>query len=115
MVLDWRIGMSEKEKLIEMIKNSEIILRYQRLEKVLNENQEIKEKLNHLKSIQKTLVQKKTQGLDIKEIELFYQNLLEEMHLFPLLSEYLTLQEEINEMIQQIAFIIEKGINEDIY
>jgi cell fate (sporulation/competence/biofilm development) regulator YmcA (YheA/YmcA/DUF963 family) len=107
--------MSEKEKLIHMIETDERILRYQKLEKILNENQIIKEKLNDLKSIQKTMVQKKTYGLDVKAIEEEYQKRLEEMHLFPLLSEYLSLQEEINEMLQQIAFIIEKSINEEIY
>jgi cell fate (sporulation/competence/biofilm development) regulator YmcA (YheA/YmcA/DUF963 family) len=107
--------MSEKEKLISMIENDERIKRYQKLEKILNENQVIKEKLNDLKSIQKTMVQKKTYGLDIRAIEEQYQKQLEEMHLFPLLNEYLSLQEEINDMLQQIAFIIEKSINEEIY
>lgn len=107
--------MSEIDQLIDMIKNNESIKRYQRLEKLLNENQDLKEKLEDLKSIQKTLVQKKTYGQDTSQIEATYHQKLEETHLFPLLSEYLSLQEEINDMIQQIAFIIENGINQEIY
>ena len=43
-----------------------------------------------------------------------YDELLEEIETYPLMSDYLALQGDINEMIQAIAEIIEDGINKKL-
>jgi len=109
-------SLTEKQKLIEMIKQSEEIKRYKAIEKVINDNQELKEKINQLKTVQKQLVnakeiQKEKAIIHFQEI---YDQLLDEIESYPLMSDYLALQGDINEMIQAIAEILEDGINNEL-
>lgn len=107
--------MSEKEKLIQMIEEHPEINRYKRIEKLINENKTLKSKMAQLKSIQKQLVNAK--HIQKKEaIETFqkqYDQLYEELESYPLMSDYLALQSEINEIMQSIVAIIEDGIEKD--
>lgn len=109
-------SLTEKQKLIEMIKNNEQIQRYKAIEKVINDNQDLKNKINQLKTVQKQLVnakeiQKEKAIIHFQEI---YDSLLEEIESYPLMSDYLALQGDINEMIQAIAEILEDGINNEL-
>jgi cell fate (sporulation/competence/biofilm development) regulator YmcA (YheA/YmcA/DUF963 family) len=109
-------SLTEKQKLIEMIKQSEQIQRYKAIEKVINDNQDLKDKINQLKTVQKQLVnakeiQKEKAIIHFQEI---YDSLLEEIEGYPLMSDYLALQGDINEMIQAIAEILEDGINNEL-
>ncbi len=108
--------MTEKEKLIEMIKNNESIKRYQAIENVLNKNEDLKLKINQLKSIQKQLINAKEiqKQKAIEHFQMLYDQLLEEIQGYPLMSDYLALQGDINDMIQQITQIIEDGINKEL-
>ncbi|MCD4826423.1 MAG: YlbF family regulator [Acholeplasmataceae bacterium] len=108
--------MTEKEKLIEMIKNNESIKRYQAIENVLNKNEDLKLKINQLKSIQKQLINAKEvqKQKTIEHFQMLYDQLLEEIQGYPLMSDYLALQGDINDMIQQITQIIEDGINKEL-
>lgn len=107
--------MSEKDKLIEMIETHPDIIRYKKIEKLINEHQELKDKFNELKAIQKQLVNAKQ--IQKKEAILYfekqYQELLDTIENYPLMSEYLALQNDINDMLQEITKIIEEGIEED--
>lgn len=108
--------MTEKEKLIEMIKNNESIKRYQAIEKVLNDNEDLKSKINKLKTIQKQLINAKeiNKPEAIKHFDKMYNELLEEIEAYPLMSDYLALQGDINDMIQHITQIIEDGVNKEL-
>jgi len=108
--------MSEKEKLIQMIEQHEDIIRYKRIEKYINDNKDIKQKMNQLKSIQKQLVNAKHIGKEeaVKQFQSRYDELLEEIENYPLMSEYMALQSDINDMIQSIIDIIEQGIEKDM-
>jgi cell fate (sporulation/competence/biofilm development) regulator YmcA (YheA/YmcA/DUF963 family) len=107
--------MSEKEKLILMLKENEDIKRYQRLEKLINSNKELKSKMGELKSIQKQLVNAKHIG-KTQAIESFqnrYDELYQSLLDYPLMSDYMALQSDINELLQSIVAIIEEGIEKD--
>ena len=108
--------MTEKQKFIEMVKNDERIKRYQAIEKVINKNETLKLNINKLKTIQKQLVNAKEiqKQKSIDHFQNQYDALLEEIELYPLMSDYLALQSEINEMIQAVAEIIEDGINKEL-
>jgi cell fate (sporulation/competence/biofilm development) regulator YmcA (YheA/YmcA/DUF963 family) len=108
--------LTEKEKLIEMIKNNETIKRYQAIEKVLNANEDLKSKINKLKTIQKQLINAKeiNKQETIKHYESLYNELLTEIEGYPLMSDYLALQGDINDMIQHITQIIEDGVNKEL-
>ena len=107
--------MTEKEKLIQMILENEDIKRYKKIEKLINENKELKAKINELKSIQKQIVNaKEIQKLEaVKSFEARYNARLEEVESYPLMSEYMALQGDINEMLQAIQNIIQDGIEKD--
>ena len=109
-------SLTEKQKLIEMIKHNEAIKRYKAIEKVINENQDLKEKINHLKTVQKQLVNAKEiqKEKSIQHFQEIYDQLLEEIESYPLMSDYLALQGDINEMIQTIAEVLEDGINKEL-
>jgi cell fate (sporulation/competence/biofilm development) regulator YmcA (YheA/YmcA/DUF963 family) len=107
--------MTEKEKLIQMILEDEEIQRYKRVEEHINKNKELKRKINELKAIQKQLVNAKEIGKTeaVKEFEKRYQERLSEIEDYPLMSDYLALQGDINDMMQSIISIIEDGIEKD--
>jgi cell fate (sporulation/competence/biofilm development) regulator YmcA (YheA/YmcA/DUF963 family) len=108
--------MSAKQELLELIKNNESVKRYQQIEAVINKDKTLKKNINKLKSIQKQLINakeiNKTQA--INKFQLEFDQLLEEIESFPLMSEYLDLQEEINHMIKEVLQIIENKINKGI-
>ena len=107
--------MSEKDKLIEMIESHPDIIRYKKIEKLINEHQELKDKFNELKAIQKQLVNaKQIQKKEaILHFEKQYQELLDTIDNYILMSEYLELKNNKNDMLKEITKIIEEGIEED--
>jgi len=108
--------MTEKEKLIQMLSNDPEINRYKRIETMINEHKELKKKINLLKNLQKQLVNakqiEKTEA--IKQFQKQYDEQLDEIENYPLMSDYLALQSDINDMIQSIVDIIEEGIEKDM-
>lgn len=107
--------MTEKEKLIQMIEEDEEIQRYKRIELAINQNRELKAKFNELKSVQKQLVNAKHIGKKeaIDAFQTRYDALYEAIEAYPLMSDYLALQSDINDMIQSIVGILEEGIEKD--
>lgn len=107
--------MTEKEKMIDMILKNEDIQRYKRIEKIVNNNKQLKEKISQLKAVQKQLINAKQIGKTqaIIEFENRYNELLNEIESYPLMSDYLALQGDINEMLQQVQSIIQTGIEKD--
>jgi cell fate (sporulation/competence/biofilm development) regulator YmcA (YheA/YmcA/DUF963 family) len=98
-----------------MILENEDIQRYKRIEKLINSNKELKAKIGELKSIQKQLVNaKEINKIEaVKVFEARYQERLEEVEGYPLMSDYLALQGDINEILQSIQDILQNGIESD--
>lgn len=99
-----------------MIKNNESVKRYQKIEKILNENEDLNSMINKLKTIQKQLINAKEiqKQKSIEHFEQLYNKLFEEIQCYPLMSDYLALQGEINDMIQQVTQVIEDGVNKEL-
>ncbi len=108
--------MTEKEKLIQMILNNENIVKYKKIEKIINKDIIIRQKIEKLKHLQKKLVNAKEfrQQEKINYLQHDYQALLNEIKEYPLMSEYLSLQEEIDEMLQTIKIIFEQGLDKEL-
>ncbi|MDY0074763.1 MAG: YlbF family regulator [Acholeplasmataceae bacterium] len=108
--------MSEKDKLIHMIQEDDEIQRYKKIEMYLNSNKELKGKFNQLKAVQKQLVNAKHIGKQeaVKIYQARYDELYEVIEDYPLMSDYLALQSDINDMIQAILEIIEKGLENEL-
>jgi cell fate (sporulation/competence/biofilm development) regulator YmcA (YheA/YmcA/DUF963 family) len=107
--------MSEKEKLLKMILENPSIIRYKKIEEIINNHKELKAKFNELKAVQKQLVNAKEIGKPqaIEAFQAKFDTLYEAIESYPLMSEYLALQSDINAMIQSIVKIIEDGIEKD--
>ncbi len=104
-----------KEELINLIKNDESIKQYKRIEQIINNDENLLTKINELKDLQKELVNLKY--LEKHEMALKaekqYLEKLEEINKSPLLYNYLELQAELNNLLQEIKIIIEKGLKID--
>ena len=108
--------MSEKENLLKLIEENESVQRYKQIEKVINKDKTLKIRNNQLKSDQKQLINakeiNKTQA--ILKFQEEHDQLLEEIESYPLMAEYLELQDEINQMLKTVVEIIENRINKEI-
>ena len=107
--------MNEKEKFIHMLQNDKNLEEYQRLETLINENKTIKMTMNNLKNIQKQMInankiEKNNAYLQLEET---YQKMLSEIMEFPLMGQYLELQNYFNEILKQTSEIIENSLNND--
>jgi len=96
-----------------MIKENPKIIRYKKIESIINKQKELKQMINELKTIQKQLVNAKEMH-KTKSVDMFqqkYDQLLKQIETYPLMSEYLALQSEINDMLQAVKEIFEDGVN----
>lgn len=108
--------MTEIEKLLKLIEEDPVIIRYKELEEKMNQSKDVKRQINQLKAIQKQLINarhiNKTEA--IKQFEKAYDERLEVIESYPLMAEYLALQEEINDLLQTVLQIMEDGLNKEI-
>lgn len=108
--------MTASERLLKMIEEDSVVKRYRALEEKMNASKDIKRQINQLKAVQKQLINARHIGKTeaIKQFEKEYDERLEQIENFPLMAEYLALQEEINDMLQTILVIMEDGLNKEI-
>ena len=103
---------------VQKIKDNEQIIRYKKLENFINNNDEIKEKFNELKKIQKDLVyiesKSKQNTVNYEEKKRLYNDILESISEKPLVLEYLELQQIINSFLKEISLIITEEINKPL-
>lgn len=108
--------MTETEKLLKLIEEDPVVIRYKALEEKMNVSKDVKRQINQLKAVQKQLINARHIGKAeaIKQLEKDYDERLKQIEEYPLMAEYLSLQEEINEMLQTVLQIIEDGLNKEI-
>ncbi len=101
-------------ELIRLIRNQEEVKRYNEIEKMLMENDYVKQKIEEFKKYQKRIVIYESHHNKIPdEVEERYEGLYKELLEIPVFNEYITLQNEINELFQTITSIIETEINQN--
>lgn len=101
------------DELISLLNDQEEVKRYKAIEKTLNKNNYIQEKMKAFKTYQQkiTVYEAKHETIPALAQER-YDELLDELLNIPIYNEYIHLQTEINHTLQQITSIIEKNINE---
>ena len=92
--------MQIENKIINNILADEKVIRYKELEKIVNSNKKLKKLLSKNNAL--------------KELEKNYDIKMNEIVEYPLLSEYLMLQTEINQFLSDFTNIVEKGIMKDL-
>ena len=106
--------MNKLDKLIKLIKEDEKVIRYQQLEKIIDQNIKLHQMYHDLIELQKSMVQAEHQKKqDYKTKKERYESQLLTIQDYPLLSEFLSLQNEINDEIVLIVNMVESEINKD--
>lgn len=104
--------MNELKTLTNMLQEHKLVKEFKVLEKAVNENENLKESLSELYELQQEMVQ-------LKHLEKFkmyeivketYNKKRKKLENDPLVVNFLELQEEVNNLLKQIKFIIEKEI-----
>ena len=103
-------------KLKEEFLNTDLVKRIQSLEKIIDNNPTLNEKLNSLKELQKKMVNAKefNQINQYKAYKEEYDKLYSEILEFPFVEEYLELLEQANNILLDICYIIENKINKEL-
>jgi len=106
----------DEQKILKAFENNVNIKRYYELEKIINNNELIKTKLDELKVIQKEIVHAEALNKEkaLKTLKEKYDNLYNEFLETPLIAEYLELQTLINDLLQNFTAIIEEDIKTDL-
>lgn len=105
--------MKHKDELLEMIKEDPVVKEYKRLEKIINTDKTLNSALLELQNLQQQLINLKTleKHQMAFEIERQYKEKRRQLEQNPVLDNYLTLQEEVNELIHHIEEIFNQGLN----
>ena len=108
--------MNVVNKLKDEFPNTELVKRIHSLEKIIDNNQELNQKLDSLKELQKKMVNSKefNQINQYKVYKEEYDTLYNEVLEFPFVEEYLELLEEANNTLLDICYIIENKINKEL-
>ena len=103
-------------KLKEEFLNTDLVKRIQSLEKIIDNNPTLNEKLNSLRNLQKKMINAKefNQINQYKAYKEEYDKLYAEILEFPFVEEYLELLEQANNILLDICYIIENKINKEL-
>jgi len=99
-------------ELIELLKNQEEVKNFKLIEQKMLDNDYIKSRIDAYKKMQQKVVLYESKQGDLpEEVNGKLERLYDELFDIPLYNEYSSLQEEINEALQQITFILESELN----
>lgn len=104
------------ELLIDEIVNTEEVIEFKRLEKLVLENEEIKDKLDRLHEVEKQTVNARELGLENTYFayKKEYGEILASFEGDVLISSYLNAKEEVLAIVKLIINIVENEINKVI-
>ncbi len=99
-------------ELMDLISEQEEVKRYKLIEKALDQNDLVKNKIENFKNLQKKMAIYESSHDKVPiEMSQKYDQLFNDLLDIPIYNEYLALQEEINDLLQQITSIIEEELN----
>lgn len=94
----------------EWILNQEVVKEFKKYEFLMKEHKELLDLEEELKVLQKRIVNDKYQGINSSDIIKEYENKKNYFDNHPIVSNYLTLKQEVNELLLQI----QEDINEQL-
>lgn len=103
-----------KEKALELnqwLLSQEVVIEYQKYEKAIMNNPYLSKKEEKLKELQKEIVNRKYKDEKCDSLIQEYEMMKEEFFHHPIVHNYLLLKEEVNQLVQQINFIINNEIS----
>jgi len=104
--------MKAKEELFKLIKEDPIVVEYQKLENIVNSDNNLKKAVGELFDMQQQIVQLKyIDKLQMAEkLENDYRVKRALIETNPVIHNYMILQDEVNELLKSIKEIIEDGL-----
>ena len=104
--------MNSKDKIISYFNSNVEIIRLKQLEKLIDKDEVLKEKIKDLKIIQQKMINSKEYNLinQYKIDKESYDNLLSDINDYPFMSEYLDLLDYANNELKYLS----NGISEEI-
>ena len=104
--------MNSKDKIISYFNSNVEIIRLKQLEKLIDKDEVLKEKIKDLKIIQQKMINSKEYNLinQYKIDKKSYDNLLSDINDYPFMSEYLDLLDYANNELKYLS----NNINEEI-
>lgn len=106
--------LSKIDEIVEYIEESDTYKRYKDIEKKLENDSDIMDNVNKVKSIQKEIVKLEFEKKDISNLEKEIEDILSILNTYPIYQEYIYLQEDLNNTFQSIKSIIETYINDKL-
>lgn len=104
--------MSKIDELYQELKTNEEIIRAQQLKNIITSLPEYLERFNQILALQKQIVNLEyTSGAIQLEAKSRYESLLQELLESPVISEYLSTLEEINDLVQTISSLFNEVLN----
>ena len=94
--------LSEVDKIIEYIKDTDDYKDYIYLKEKLSKNEKANKLINEIKNLQKDIVKLELESKDITELDNKINNNLQELNKIPLYVEYIQKQEILNDVYQTI-------------
>jgi len=104
--------MKAKEELFKLIKEDPLVVEYQKLENIVNSDNNLKKAVGELFDMQQQIVQLKyIDKLQMAEkLENDYRVKRALIETNPVIHNYMILQDEVNELLKSIKEIIEDGL-----
>ncbi len=99
------------DELISLIKKNDDYQRYLYLKEEMKKNKTLMELIKQIKKEEQTRIKKEYNHEDITENNATIDKLNYELLSYPIYQEYLYLQEDINNMLQNIRKILEDSFN----
>lgn len=106
--------LSKIDEIVEYIEESDTYKRYKDIEKKLENDSDIMDNVNKVKSIQKEIVKLEFEKKDISNLEKEIEDILSVLNTYPIYQEYIYLQEDLDNTFQSIKSIIETYINDKL-
>ena len=106
--------LDKTNELVDFIKKSENLKKYQELKEQVKENNEIMNLINEVKTLQKEAVKKEYYNEDVTEINTEINNKLKELDEYPIYKEMTYLEEDLNNLFGTIKDILDNYISKQI-
>jgi len=98
----------------QWILNQEVVKEFQKYEKIIQENQELKDLEDELKTLQQEIVNKKHQNIDCTLLIQDYEKKKKSFDENPILFNYLSLKQEVNDLLCQIQDDINQQLKKKV-
>ena len=99
------------DEIVSYIKDTDEYIRFSKIEEQMKNNLEIMNKIDRVKSIQKEIVKFEVDKKDVSNLEKEIEEILLDLNSYPIYQEYSYLLEDLNNMFQEIKFMIENYLN----